>query len=242
MCECFIWEHDLYDAAVSRITGHHPDCPNLKIDKYSFAENLITEAEKRANKILSAKVPKPKAKRKLILSEDLIQVALFKELERKKHELIAPNIDIFYTGEMDVCSVMQGGCVNEYEIKLTRSDFKKDFLKERKHPIFRNIREGIRSGTREFFEGEETYLIQYTSPNYYYFVVPQDLIKPEEIPEYAGLIYFRKYKDFRTVKAAKKLHKERISDENRTKIADALMQCCWTFKERLEALKTENAS
>lgn len=70
--------------------------------------------------------------------------------------------------ECDVLRVTNDDKLFEYEIKISRSDFKADFKKGKKH-------------------GE---LAQGKRVNRFYFVVPENLITKEECPEHAGLIYF----------------------------------------------------
>ena len=54
-------------------------------------------------------------------------------------------------------------------------------------------------------------------PNYFYYAVPEGLIQPEEVPEYAGLIWILKeYRDVRAAytvpKQAPALHKQKYKD------------------------------
>jgi hypothetical protein len=64
-------------------------------------------------------------------------------------------------------------------------------------------------------------------PNYFYYVVPTDLIKEEEVPDYAGLIYVdkciignnRPWYSFKEIKNAPKLHSNKI-DEHNLKLVD----------------------
>ena len=59
-------------------------------------------------------------------------------------------------------------------------------------------------------------------PNYFYYVVPTNLINVDEVPDYAGLIYInatvfgnnRIYYSFNEVKKAPKLHSKKANSEN----------------------------
>lgn len=44
-------------------------------------------------------------------------------------DLIIPNFYLNSPFEMDVCKITKAGIVYEYEIKISRSDFKNDFKK-----------------------------------------------------------------------------------------------------------------
>ena len=49
-------------------------------------------------------------------------------------------------------------------------------------------------------------------PNYFYYATPPDLIKEEDVPEYAGLVYVNQWGGISIVKKAPCLHKEKIDD------------------------------
>lgn len=251
MCKCLETGGDEFDNTVLTICGHRPGCAEFKIDKYSFAANVHAEAQKMADRIIEperlrlkllSENYEPKKPKVSKITESRVQCRLFRRLQEKGHPLIAPNIDIFYTGEMDVCSVMKSGMVNEYEIKLSRADFKKDFKKAHKHPVYLKISKGIFKETVPVFGGKSMRGVVYTSPNFFYFVTPKNLIKPEELPEYAGLIEFdpENIYDIRTVSKAKQLHREPITNEHRASIKNKLMWRCWTAKEKVESLQEIN--
>lgn len=102
------------------------------------------------------------------------------------YEVVIPN---FYVGlyEMDVFRLMRSGFIVEYEIKVSRSDFRADFGKGTKH---REITGGLRDCNR------------------FYFVVPKKLVTAAELPSYAGLIWYNGHK-FEVVRNAPLLHKEK---------------------------------
>lgn len=106
------------------------------------------------------------------------------------YDIILPN---FYYGsnECDVFRLTESGFVIEYEIKVSRSDFFADFKKKAKHENLKSPKENC--------------------PNRFFYVTPEDLIKKEEVPSYAGLIYCNKYHAV-TVKNAKLLHREQFTD------------------------------
>ena len=116
------------------------------------------------------------------------------------HPLICANFKGHGFEESDVIAVSSSDVVKEFEIKISRSDFKADFKKKRKHDQLENPAKYRRE----------------CIPNKFYYVCPEGLIKPEEVPEYAGLIYVvpTKYlgRDDFTItyaKQAKYIHKEK---------------------------------
>lgn len=128
-------------------------------------------------------------------------------------DIVIPN---YYVGmfECDLLRVTKAGMFYEYEVKISRSDFFNDFKKQyetrdttdwdiqatsyRDLPLITtNKHQETKAGRRA---------------NKFYFVVPEGLIKKEECPEYAGLIYYKvigSYKELKIVKTAKLLRKEK---------------------------------
>ena len=101
----------------------------------------------------------------------------------------------------------------EFEIKISRADFFNDFKKKDKHSI---LEKGTYSVTSKKYNRKlkiyETNVEDKPwnfRPNKFYYCVPELLIKPEEVPDYAGLIYVTD-NDIYTVKEAKFLHKEKL--------------------------------
>ena len=84
----------------------------------------------------------------------------------RKGNKIYPNVFVG-AWEADLLEVTRSKLTYEYEVKVSRCDFHKDSKKEGK---FDNITSGKRT-------------------NYFYYIVPDGLVKPEEVPEFAGLIY-----------------------------------------------------
>ena len=108
----------------------------------------------------------------------------------KKYEI--KNLYV-YGWESDYLIITRSNLAYEIEIKISRSDFKNDFKhKEDKHLLFEG---GDKLGKFSKAGG---------MPNYFYYAVPNELITPEEVPQYAGLIYLQPW-GATVVKKAKKL-------------------------------------
>lgn len=142
-----------------------------------------------------------------------------------------------FAWESDKLIITKSGYTYEFEVKISRSDFKADFKhKKDKHTILGSSITGEKymPSFWEFFEANKkhyptvqlwkehcrkegyckTYFTEhYRRPNYFYYAVPQDLVSVDEIPPYAGLIYVTEYGSLRTVKKAPLLHKEKYTDE-----------------------------
>lgn len=181
-----------------------------------------------------------KNKEEIKYSEESIQRAL-------RHNFLSPssvkyfteNLKI-YNWESDTIKFTNSGYVYEFEIKISKADFKNDFKnKKKKHSIL----EDKNSENKD-------------RPNYFYYVVPKDLISEEDVPEYAGLLYVHfttignnvPYSQFIEIKKAPQLHKNKF-DFKESNLMDKFYYnyIHWknkhetdlvTYKERLDEAKT----
>ena len=118
----------------------------------------------------------------------------------KGHSPISTHVTISEIQECDVISVSKSDYIYEYEIKISRADFKKDFIKEKHNHIINEKFTYTRKGE-----------ILFRVCNYFNYVVPKVLISPDEVPEYAGLIYINEDFTFETIKKPKLLHKTKAT-------------------------------
>ncbi len=101
----------------------------------------------------------------LFVTPQIEKALLYYLLHDKQHHVAIPRS--YVTGnETDVLSITKAGYIHEYELKISRSDFKADAKKSK----FRR------------------YIHQVASVNYFYYVYPTGLLKEEEIPNFAGII------------------------------------------------------
>lgn len=105
-----------------------------------------------------------------------ISLKLWRELEfNRGHRPVVPNAYLCGWFECDVASVTKAGYWWEFEIKVSRADFKIDSSKggkpNRVTPSC-NKHEALTNGK---------------GPSRFCYVTPAGLLKPEEIPEFAGL-------------------------------------------------------
>ena len=84
----------------------------------------------------------------------------------------------------------------------------------------------INENYTKVIKGEIIYLL----PNYFNYVVPCGLISLEDVPEYAGLIYFNDDLSFDVIKKPKLLHKTKANDKFIRKVAHNL-SCKLVFKK-----------
>lgn len=134
---------------------------------------------------------------------------------------MVPNIYFFGDGygETDLLVVRDGKhFIYDIEIKVSRADYKNDFKKKDKHLIlekgYRTFRHRTSikqpNGKRKWYKANEPVPIK-SRPNRFFFAVPEGLIKPEELPSYAGLLYITKSGKVKKIKEGKLLHKETVN-------------------------------
>ena len=148
-----------------------------------------------------------------------IEASMCMYLYEKSHSPITTHFTGMGLMECDVLSISKADYIYEYEIKISRADFKKDFIKEKHTFIINEKYTRIR-------KGELVYLL----PNYFNFVTPKDLISIDEVPDYAGLIYMNEDSSFTIVKKPKLLHKTKANEAFIRQVAHNL-SCKLIFKK-----------
>lgn len=104
----------------------------------------------------------------------------------------------------DIFIVTKSLLAIDIEIKVSRSDFKADFKKEIKHLY---LKQGI------------------SKQAYFYYAVPHGLIRLDEVPRYAGLIYVNGNK-VEVIKKAPRLHNKKLEPSDIISIANSLSAKC----------------
>lgn len=150
------------------------------------------------------------------------------------------NVDGLYVfeWESDKLIWMKSGYIYEFEIKISRADFKNDFKHKKEKHIILNGPTDEEQLMPRFYENYERnkhlyadiedckarlkptdsyYIANHKKPNYFYYAVPEGMIQPEEVPSYAGLIWILKeyryvQQSFVIVKQAPQLHKVKYKD------------------------------
>lgn len=120
-----------------------------------------------------------------------IQKELCTHLAANKHDAICENVCLNWW-EIDVASLTKSGMLHEFEVKISRSDFKCDKKnKSTKFIYYQN-------------KGET----QWGCPNYFWYVCPKGLIDISELEKWMGLIYYENG-EFEYVRNAKRLHNKK---------------------------------
>jgi hypothetical protein len=172
------------------------------------------------------------------MTEEDIQYGLWIHLWRKGHSFITPNAHLLSTGEMDMCSIMKSGKVCEYEIKISRSDFKADFKKD-KHRLIGLRLQGVTEERIVNRWGVDFGAKRIATPNHFSYVVPENLVAIEEVPAWAGLIYVspRNVYSLSVVKRALQIHPD-IDDSIPKQLGHKLMHRFWDLKSSIRHAPT----
>ena len=137
--------------------------------------------------------------------------------------------------ESDKFIETRSGLIYEFEVKISKADFKNDFKhKQDKHIILEGEEhygdkylpkyyeylkanekygEWATKSFHKYADESPRYLVGgHKRPNYFYYCTPPGMIDESDVPSYAGLVYIDKAGLIRIVKKAPKLHNEKISD------------------------------
>lgn len=144
---------------------------------------------------------------------DKIHKGLAEWVKASPYDIIIPN---FYYGmyEMDLFRLLTSGYVVEYEIKVTKADFRKDFKKN-------DPGNAAYGGSRAASSKHDALAKGVGKPNRFFFVVPEDLVQPSDCPRHAGLIYYGEY-GFSIQKNAPLLHKSKADPDVYRELAKSL--------------------
>jgi hypothetical protein len=143
-----------------------------------------------------------------------INYRLALKLYYDKKSIVLPNSYMDDWFECDILELSKTGLTTEYELKTSLSDFKNDAKKGK--IIFERDESGWINKKRDV--GQKYRMLENKDPkcpNYFYYVCPEDLLKVEDIPKFAGLIYVgpktADYIGFRVkyIRKAKKIHSEK---------------------------------
>lgn len=151
----------------------------------------------------------------MLTAKQIISQWCDNSIRERRQNKVFPNV-FLGAFEADILEVTRAGYSYEYEVKISCADFKNDAKKKDrfKEDNVNSKYDILRQGTRV---------------NYFSYVVPEGLIKSEDVPDFAGLIYCRPYifKGFNmergkfeekrirfdTIKYPEKLTKEKIQQK-----------------------------
>ena len=169
-----------------------------------------------------------------------IQIAL-KRKYLNNSIVMAPNVYLWGSFESDFVRVTKSGYGIEYEIKLSKSDFKADFKKS-------NLKiEGINNDRHVIYSSfkKHEWLLTGKGPTEFYYVFPESLINPNDVPDWAGIViareippseyYTQSHVRVHLLRKAKRLNREPLSD---MKIKNIYTSCYYRYWTEVEKRNT----
>lgn len=149
-------------------------------------------------------------------AKDIIQSL---SLRFVNHKYLINNAYLF-EWESDFFSVSEALYLYEYEIKVSKSDFKDDFNKKGKHRL-------LESAVPDSFQKK---------PNKFFYAVPKGLIPSYMIPDYAGLIEVSSADEpANIIKDAPFLHREKLFPKYMKILLDKFY---WRYRDLLNRTTT----
>ena len=141
-----------------------------------------------------------------------------------------------FNWESDKFIETRAGLIYEFEIKISKSDFKNDFKhKKDKHIILegeekygdkylpkyydcleenrkRNGEWGVQQ-FKKYADNDKYYMVGgHKRPNYFYYCTPPEMVTVDEVPWYAGLVWIDEHGTISIQKKAPRLHPDKIKD------------------------------
>ncbi len=172
-------------------------------------------------------------------SKDITRALAMKHWQYWKHVCV-PRCEFSPLGEADLLVMQPSGDLEEIEIKISTSDFKREFTnKEYKHLVLPSgVPKIVHPRTRD---GVVTY--DFKEPGLhlirrYWFAMPEDLAAKHvlDIPAYAGLLSVGKYRRVTVVKKAPTLkHSRKLTEAEQRKMLRLAYLRFWKVEEKEDA-------
>ncbi len=144
------------------------------------------------------------------MTETAIQDRLYLWCTGKNHPVTIDNCGACTIGKADLLSVTKAHLVHEFEIKCTHTDFRREFEnKDTKHKRLGRADNRLMS-----------------LPNYFWFATPDELLAPDDLPDYAGLMAVTP-DGCDVLKKAPRIHGDHLSDKDRRYIERGLTYRYW---------------
>ena len=166
------------------------------------------------------------------------------------YDIFVPNCYTSHDNEADLLALRRSRLCDEFEVKISRSDF----MHDRKKVV--NVRDHVfdpRNGVMEWSEWQKvcegipkSKLKTIPAPwqkfkhdalrdgdmitNYFWYVTPKDLVSIDELPDFAGLIHINEFGELNIVRKPKKLHVGKVDDVTAYNIIRKLAFRFWDYR------------
>jgi hypothetical protein len=158
---------------------------------------------------------------------------------QQRYELMMPNCYYQPDSEADMLGIRKSGLCDEFEVKVSRSDFLAD---KRKYVAFRKSTADDYKAIRREKPGLDHSVEPWCMPkydalrqghlaiNYFWYVVLEGVCDASDIPEFAGLIIVLDEFRHRVIREPDRLHRNKMSFEDRYKIARKANYRYWDLR------------
>lgn len=186
------------------------------------------------------------------VTEALAQDLVWSWCKQSHHEITVPNCGMAWGYESDVASVTRARLGHEFEIKVSRADWlselrqvrgeRKTAKRERARALLM-AREIAQELARVRQQGKHHAVIGgrwygYAPPSYFWMVTAPDIIKPDELPDYAGLMEIATHPEgyrLRPIKPAPRLHTLKMNDAQLMAMARGVTLRYWQLRRQGKA-------
>lgn len=154
----------------------------------------------------------------------------------KRFDVVIPNCYTRWENEADLFAIRGSGFCDEYEIKVTKSDFRND----KKKTV--NLLNEHATGWKDKYIETPKYeaMEQGHMSNYFWYILPEELYEDvkDEIPDFAGVVIVRKGGMNGDVlvayekKQPNRLHREKMSEEDKYKQIRKLGFRYWDLRKK----------
>jgi len=160
------------------------------------------------------------------MTEVEVQNLVWREYATSSNLVVIPCSNVL-GWEADMLVVTRALLAHEFEIKLTRADFRADMGKE-KWAHF----QAFRAGSMVLQVDRYGFSARVLRPaNYFWYVCPPDLLVTADVPTFAGLAYATR-DGLRTMKKPERLHREKLSQSQVMQITRAMSFRYWQRRNR----------
>jgi hypothetical protein len=180
------------------------------------------------------------------VNERVIQNALFSDMCRGSYQLIIPNYTPLDWWECDLLAITKAGFAVEFEVKISKADFKNDAKKKSERGNYNWA--ANKYDTPAQIKHEQLLARSEKGPSRFYYVVPDGLLTAEEVPEWAGLKYAKPYTEpfngslyIATIKEAPKLHRKEVPQKVLDHARSVFYWRFWNERMRAKSAKLETS-
>jgi len=156
----------------------------------------------------------------------------------RRYEIILPNVFIRHDSEADLFCIRKSGLCDEFEIKTSRSDFKADkkkFVQFR--PLepeeYKDFKWDDRKNAPNYKQKHQALIDGDLPVNYFWYAVVEGVADIDDVPEFAGLIVVLSDGRVKIKKHPRKLHRVKMTIEDRYKIARKSTYRFWKLKNEM---------